>query len=470
MSDIASAVAEGGENLGKFAKVSGQSAEAFAKSFKTKPAQAISAFVKGLAKIRLEGGNTFGILDDLDLGSIRVRQALLNLAGAGGILDKALKKSNEAFEENNALAKEAAKRYETFESKVQLLKNFINDLMIVIGDELIPIFLEMFKRITPIIEAFTKMSKPTKKIIILVALFAAALGPVIFVVGGVVSAIGSFITVIGAVAAVISTVGLPILAAIIAAVVLVGTTFAVVAALIIANWDKVKKFLLSVWSLLEPIFLEMKRVVGEDLKEAVDNFKEAWEDLKPVIRELMPLIKTISRIIGTTLKIAFAAVGLAIIVFVGSLGKAAKGLSILVKVGSRVLNAFKGTFSRIFGAINSIISGFIGLVSAAIGALRGLIGLSGRTPRNPGKVAPGAQGFKDGGFVPGSPSQAVPIIAHGGEFVLSNAMLKNLGSRGNAPITVQASFPNVKNGQDAQGFLTQLQRIGQSTSLRGQVT
>ncbi len=87
MIKMASAVAEGGEAVTGFAEAAGVSAAEFAQAFEDDPARAIQMFVEGLGRIDAAGGNVFAVLDDLGLGSIRTRDALLRLAGSGELND-----------------------------------------------------------------------------------------------------------------------------------------------------------------------------------------------------------------------------------------------------------------------------------------------------------------------------------------------------------------------------------------------
>jgi hypothetical protein len=81
MSNMSKAVSQGGEKLEQFATVAGLSASEFATAFREDPAAAIATFVEGLAGIQAAGGDVFTTLDDMGLGSIRMRDALLRMAG-----------------------------------------------------------------------------------------------------------------------------------------------------------------------------------------------------------------------------------------------------------------------------------------------------------------------------------------------------------------------------------------------------
>jgi TP901 family phage tail tape measure protein len=138
MTDIAMAVSDGGDELQKFADVAGVSAEDFATKFKSAPAEAIVSFIEGLGGINAAGGDVFKTLSDLGQTDIRVSQALLGMANSGDLLRNSLALGSKAWDENTALAAEAAKRYDTTASKLQVMSNRVTDAAIAFGDQFLP--------------------------------------------------------------------------------------------------------------------------------------------------------------------------------------------------------------------------------------------------------------------------------------------------------------------------------------------
>jgi len=126
--------------LEKFAQVAGVSAEKFARVWKQDASQGFQLFVEGLGDA---GDNAALILDDLGLKDTRLQRAFLSLAESGDVLGDAIITGNQAFAENTALTEEAAKRYATVESKIQIFKNTLRALGDEIGTKLFPIFGEL---------------------------------------------------------------------------------------------------------------------------------------------------------------------------------------------------------------------------------------------------------------------------------------------------------------------------------------
>lgn len=139
MIEIASQVENGGDKLDTFARVAGMSASEFSAAWREDAAGALVAFVSGLGRMEDQGGSTLGVLEELEITEVRMRDALLRTSGAGEVLTDALGLASEAWEENNALTKEAEQRYGTTESQMKMAKNAITDLKVELGNGLLPV-------------------------------------------------------------------------------------------------------------------------------------------------------------------------------------------------------------------------------------------------------------------------------------------------------------------------------------------
>ena len=134
MADMQLATATGNEDLQKFAAVADVSATEFQKAFQQDAAGAIISFIKGLSRAEQKGTTAIQILDDMGISEIRLRDSLLRAAGASDVFSDALQIGNKAWEENTALSKEAEQRYDTVDSKLQLLKNGLVNMGIAVYD------------------------------------------------------------------------------------------------------------------------------------------------------------------------------------------------------------------------------------------------------------------------------------------------------------------------------------------------
>lgn len=252
---IANDVADGGERLDEFARVAGMTTEEFARAFKTDAAGAMIAFIEGLKRVSDSGENVFQTLDDLKLGEIRVRDALLRASGAGDLFRQSLDDGARAMQQNIALDVEYEKRKETTAAKLEILKNHLIDVAITLGDALIPALIKaidaaepFFKAIEFGARAFAALPQPVQFLIIALAGLAAVIGPLLIMVGAMVTGFGAISAVFGVVAAAagLGTVGIGGMAAAFGALLIAALPWVALAAviagglyLLIKNWDDV---------------------------------------------------------------------------------------------------------------------------------------------------------------------------------------------------------------------------------------
>lgn len=122
--------------LDQISEISGTTAERFTQAWGKNAVSALDLFVTGLGKMDESGGNAVQALNEIaGFTEVRLSNAILALASSGGLLTETIETAKTAWDENTALAEEAAKRYETTESKAQILKNTIEDLEISIGQD-----------------------------------------------------------------------------------------------------------------------------------------------------------------------------------------------------------------------------------------------------------------------------------------------------------------------------------------------
>lgn len=151
---MANACETGSEDLQYFAKAAGTSTSNFKKYFAEDATGALTAFISGLGNLKDESALKF--LDDMGISETRLRDALLRASNASELFTDAVKTSNEAWNENSALTEEAQKRYETTESKVQILKNTFSEMGLTLYDKVQE---PLQKAATKLTEFFQKASE-----------------------------------------------------------------------------------------------------------------------------------------------------------------------------------------------------------------------------------------------------------------------------------------------------------------------
>ncbi len=142
MNEITTSVATADDRLATFAQLAGHSAADFAAAWRSDPSLALADFIEGLREFQRAGGDSVLVLDELELDGIRVSLALNSLANAGDLTRDSMARGNDEMKSTNALNEEAARRFETTASQVELAKNRMNEASIVLGDQLTPAYVE----------------------------------------------------------------------------------------------------------------------------------------------------------------------------------------------------------------------------------------------------------------------------------------------------------------------------------------
>lgn len=126
----------GGDSLKAYASVAGMSGKEFKQAFEEDAVVAMGKFITGLNDTKRNGKSAIAILDEMDLTEIRLSNTILSLANANGVMENAIVTANNAWKENTALTNEVNQRYDTTESKVEMLKNKVSAIGIEVYDNL----------------------------------------------------------------------------------------------------------------------------------------------------------------------------------------------------------------------------------------------------------------------------------------------------------------------------------------------
>lgn len=144
----------GSESLEEYASVAGMTAAEFTETFQEDAVEALSAFIGGLNDVERNGKSAIVIMDDLGLTEVRLSNTIQSLSNANGVMSEAIQTANAAWDESTALAEEAGKRYETAESKVQLMGNAFKELGIHAYDDLREPFVDAIGTVTGKVHEF----------------------------------------------------------------------------------------------------------------------------------------------------------------------------------------------------------------------------------------------------------------------------------------------------------------------------
>lgn len=342
--EMQTAVMDAGEDLDKFAKVAGMSADDFATSFETKPADAILAFIKGLDNIGESGGNTAQVLKDLGLGEIRVRDALLRAAGASDLFAESVKLGNTAWKENTALIDEAQQRYAVLESKLRILMNRLKEVVLIFGLPMLDVLKNAIDALDPFLNKiedvankFDGLSDKAKNAVatfmLLIPVFSlvgVAIGGVITLIGGIISAFAGIGFILSTTAVAFSTIGIVAVAVgiiIVKWVAILGTVTAAMALLwkesevfrdkmvdafkrvyevaveifegLISFFKKFGNKLSDFWAeegghivrVLETLFLNVYDIVSSVFDRLYPVFKRVWTNIGDIILNFIDVVE-----------------------------------------------------------------------------------------------------------------------------------------------------------------------------------
>jgi len=434
MINMSSMVATNSPELEKFAKVAGMTSAEFIQAFQEDASKALQTFFVGLGNVKEQGGDVLLTLEDLGITEVRLRDTVLRLAAGGDTLTDSLNIQVTAWEENIALVEEAEKRYETFASQVQILKNESRLLFEELGKELIPILLDLFKVIKsdvlpamkPLIPVFAefigtvlkgavvvipKMIEAIKEIISFLKPLIEIIGRrlkmafefVRAVIGDSGPVLMEFIKKIGEIARIFLTALVPILRAVLPILIQLGTiiadsllgileTFAKVLDenkdVIIMLVQRVGEFIGQVLSRLVPVLKELIPVVIEVGLQLAEVAMDILEALLPAVAELIPTIMELLKdviipLLPPLTDLIKNVVGLAVAMFYE-----------LRPAIDFVVGAIKAFVDPLIFIIN-LVSEFIDLVTTPItsvlsGVFGGLFGGSNRS----------IPGYQKGGVVP----------------------------------------------------------------------
>lgn len=293
MNIINTAVGEGSEAVEGFAKVANMSSEDFIKAWGDSPAEALADFVEGLRKISDEGGNTASVLNDLDIKGVYNHDLMNRMAGASEMVRESLEMGNRAWKENTALQDEANVRYETFISKLEVLKNRFVDMGIVIGDVFKDVFSQIIDKMDPVlvfledlVQKFAESSDGFKQFVAIAALLTPVAGVFMVIAGLVITftaklveayrvfkTIGPLVRIAGSVVkglgVAFSIVGLKVLAVV---AIIAGAVY-----LIIKYWEPIKEFFVGLWDYVSEVSIAVWEGIKAAWQASVEFLKGVWQ-------------------------------------------------------------------------------------------------------------------------------------------------------------------------------------------------
>ncbi len=213
---------------------------------------------------------------------------------------------------------------DNLQGQLTILKSALEGLAISFGELLMPAIKQIVGWVQKFVDWLNGMDEGTKKVVVTVALLAAALGPVLIIVGKVISAVGTIMTVVPKIAGVINTVKTAFAALNVTMlanpiVLIIAAIAALVAAFIylwntnedfrqfwIDLWENIKEVAIAVWNAIKEFFVavwEGIKSVAETVWNGLkDFFTGLWEGIKSVFTMAVTAISTFLSTAWTTIK------------------------------------------------------------------------------------------------------------------------------------------------------------------------
>lgn len=290
-------------------------------------------------------------------------------------------------------------------SPVTKLMLAFNDLAEGIGQFVVPILEKVAGFFQGLADGFANLDPGMQQLIVTVGGVLAVLGPLLLIVGKLIGVLGSVVTAVKAVSSALAA--NPYIA-------LIAVTIALVA-LIIANWDRIKAFLLGVWDRIK----EVASTVWNAIKEAVlapiragsEAISTVWNGIKEFISGVWDKIKEVaSNIWGGIKEVIGDAIG-----------------AVKEKIGD-FLGAIKETWREIWSGVKEFFSGiWDDIVRIAKEAMNLVIGFINTIIRGLNALLE-AIDFALGPFINFPSLPPIPTLAEGGRIMGSG--LAVVGERG----------------------------------------
>lgn len=282
---------------------------------------------------------------------------------------------------------------DNLQGQLTILKSALEGLAISFGQLLMPAVKNIVSWLQKFVDWLNSMDEGTKKVIMTIALVAAALGPVLIVVGKVVSAVGTIMTIVpkisGAITAVktaCAALNVTMLANPI--VLIIAAITALVAAFIylwntnegfrqfwIELWENVKQVAITVWNAIKAFFQAVWDAIKAIFETVFGVIKTiittVWEAIKGIFTTVFEVIKTIVNTYFNIYKTIIQTVLTVIQTVITTVWNAIK--TVITTVMTAIQTIFSTIWNAIKTVIQAVVSGIKGLITGDFTAVKNSI-------------------------------------------------------------------------------------------------
>ena len=294
---------------------------------------------------------------------------------------------------DGAAQKMADTMNDNLEGQFTILKSALEELAISFGQLLIPALRDVVQWLQGFVGFLNSLPEGVKKTIVVIALVAAALGPVLIIVGKVISSIGTTMTIIPKLAGVIGTVQKAFAALHVTmlanpiALIIAAITALVAAFIYLWNTnEEFRKFWISLWEDVKRVAVEVWEGISQFMSQAWEAIRQTavtvWNGMKQTITTVITGIRdTVSRVwnsikstVTSVVNALKSAVGGAFTSMWNGIRSTVSGIYDTIKSGfAQAVGYVTGLASRAFQWGSDLINGIVNGIRSAIGNVVGAV-------------------------------------------------------------------------------------------------
>lgn len=257
----------------------------------------------------------------------------------------------------------------TIQKAFNQLKNTAIEFGSAIMSVLAPILVALADKIQAFTSWFSGLSEGTKKMIVIIAMVVAAVGPVLIIIGKIATGISAVMSLVGVIAPAISAL-IPVIASVgapILAIIAVIVTVIAIGKLLVAHWDEIKAACMNIWNAVKEFFAGLWEGIKQTASAAWTSisqfFSTLWTGISTVAQTIWNGIATFFSTLWEGIKTLFQTVLTAISTIVTTY------FNIYKTIITTVLTAIQTIFTTVWNAIQTVISTVLNTIQSIVSSV-----------------------------------------------------------------------------------------------------